>query len=202
MSVLSTHLSSSHTFSKLPQRSITLVQGLGVKGDAHAGKKTQHEYYIKVDRRKGALRDNIRQVHLIQSELFDEEGFCGEDGQRLYPGQMGENITTVGVDLLALGKGARLRFVEAVADQSKVLDTIIANGTLLSRLIRTSVFAVIQYSASVGTGVLLLLRLSLVFCSFALHISTGKVLGGKSQWSNFQAVEDPVIRSTIISEED
>ena len=143
MSVLATHLSSKHTFVKVPQSSITLLQGLGIKGDVHAGKKTQHEYYIKVDTRKGTLRDNIRQVHLIQSELFDEEGFYGKDGERLRPGQMGENITTIGIDLLALGKGTKLRFVETLGEDREVENSPKTKKTLLGGLLAGSCFVVI-----------------------------------------------------------
>lgn len=59
-----------------------------------------------------ASESNLRQVHLIQSELFDEPDFCGEDGVRIQPGQMGENVTTTAIDLLALSNGTMLRFVD------------------------------------------------------------------------------------------
>ncbi len=136
MSVLATHLSPTHAFTKLPQRSITLLQGLGVKGDVHCGKKTQHEIFIILDKKKGELRDNIRQVHLIQAERFDEEGFCRKDGQRLRPGEMGENITTIGIDLLSLGKGTKLRFVDDVDVSRHAQNTPIARYMLLGRLVQ------------------------------------------------------------------
>lgn len=108
MSVLGVHLSPVHGFSKTSQPSITLLKGLGVKGDCHLGKTTQHLWRLK----SHASEPNLRQVHLIQSELFEEPDFHGEDGVRIQPGQMGENVTTTGIDLLALSNGTKLHFVE------------------------------------------------------------------------------------------
>ena len=133
MSVVATHLSKTHTYIKYPQRSITLLQGWGVKGDAHAGKKTQHLQFITMDKQKGVeLRDNIRQVHLIQSELFDEEGFGDQTGKRLCPGQMGENITTIGIDLLALGKGTKLRFIPS---KPTFLESLVSTSSMAVSLV-------------------------------------------------------------------
>ncbi len=95
----------SHNFSKSPQSSIHLLQGRGVEGDAHAGVRVQH--------RSRLLRfgdaPNLRQVHLIHAELFDELRVRDFD---IRPGQMGENITTRGIDLLGLSAGDRLRLGE------------------------------------------------------------------------------------------
>ena len=135
MSVLATHRSPTYSFFKYPQTSITLLQGLGVEGDIHAGKKARHQIFIELDKKKGVLRDNIRQVHLIQSELFDEEGICAKNGTRLRPGQMGENITTVGIDLLALGKGTKLHFLKSVDDNANVQDQPNTKVALVVRLL-------------------------------------------------------------------
>ena len=108
MSVLSVHLSPGHGFSKTSVPSIKLLKGLGVEGDCHLGKTTQHLWRLK----SHASEPNLRQVHLIQSELLDEPDFHGDDGVRIQPGQMGENISTVGIDLLSLGNGTRLHFVD------------------------------------------------------------------------------------------
>lgn len=108
MSVLSVHLSPEHGFSKTSQPSIKLLKGLGVEGDCHLGTTTQHLWRLK----SHASEPNLRQVHLIQSELLEEPDFHGDDGVRIQPGQMGENISTVGVDLLSLGNGTRLHFVD------------------------------------------------------------------------------------------
>ena len=100
--VIAVSCSARHTFSKPNQPSIKLKEGIGVDGDAHAGKKVKHRYLANKD----PARPNILQVHLIQAELFDELkaiGFAVE------PGQLGENITTRGVDLLALPTGTKLR---------------------------------------------------------------------------------------------
>ena len=82
-----------------------LVPGLGVEGDAHSGKTVQHLSRVRRD----PTRPNLRQVHLIHSELHDE---LRGRGFEVMPGQMGENITTRGVDLLALPAGTRLRLGE------------------------------------------------------------------------------------------
>ena len=108
MSVHSVHLSPGHGFSKTSVPSIKLLKGLGVEGDCHLGKTTQHLWRLK----SHASEPNLRQVHLIQSELLDEPDFHGDDGVRIQPGQMGENISTVGIDLLSLGNGTRLHFVD------------------------------------------------------------------------------------------
>ncbi len=92
---------SGHHFSKTPARSIRLVAGLGVEGDGHAGATFQHISRMK----KNPTQPNLRQVHLIHAELFDE--FAGRFGP-LAPGDMGENILTRKIDLLALPTGARL----------------------------------------------------------------------------------------------
>lgn len=115
MSVLGVHLSPEHGFSKTSQPSITLLKGLGVEGDCHLGKTTQHLWRLK----DHASEPNLRQVHLIQSELFNEPDFHGEDSVRIQPGQMGENVTTTGIDLLALGNGTKLRFVDKKHTQAK-----------------------------------------------------------------------------------
>jgi len=84
-----------HTFSKQPQVMIELIEGLGVKGDAHAGATVKHRSRVRAD----ASQPNLRQVHLIHSELHQELEAKGFD---VKPGDMGENITTAGIDLLAL----------------------------------------------------------------------------------------------------
>ena len=81
---------------------IRLVPGLGVDGDVHAGATVRHRSRMRADPKQ----PNLRQVHLIGAELHDE---LRERGFDLAPGQMGENVTTRGVDLLALPAGARLR---------------------------------------------------------------------------------------------
>jgi MOSC domain-containing protein YiiM len=92
-------------FSKPPCDRIDLVEGLGVDGDAHSGTTVQHLYLKKKD----PTVANKRQVHLMHAELFDElEG----KGFTVGPGDIGENITTRGIDLLALPCGTRLTIGE------------------------------------------------------------------------------------------
>ena len=116
MSVLGVFLKPEHDFSKTSQSSITLLKGLGVEGDCHLGQTTQHLWRMA----KHASEPNLRQVHLIQSELFDEPDFHGEDGVRIQPGEMGENISTTGIDLLALSQGTRLHFVDQRLTQAAI----------------------------------------------------------------------------------
>ncbi|HTL83777.1 MAG TPA: MOSC domain-containing protein [Acidimicrobiia bacterium] len=90
-----------HTFSKAPQGRITLIAGLGVDGDAHAGTTVKHRSRVARD----PSQPNLRQVHLIAGELHDELRALGVD---VDAGQMGENITTRGLDLLGLPTGTRM----------------------------------------------------------------------------------------------
>lgn len=96
-----------HTFSKQNQPSITLLAGLGVEGDAHAGVTVQHRSRVAAD----PTQPNLRQVHLIHAELHDE---LRAAGFTIASGQLGENITTQGIDLLGLPTGARLYIGAAV----------------------------------------------------------------------------------------
>ena len=91
-----------HTFSKGAQDAIRLVAGIGVDGDAHSGTTVKHRSRV----RKDPSQPNLRQVHLIHSELHDE---LRERGFDVAPGDMGENVTTRGVDLLSLSTGTLLR---------------------------------------------------------------------------------------------
>jgi MOSC domain-containing protein YiiM len=95
-------LNRSHTFSKSNALSIRLIEGLGVEGDAHSGKTVKHRSRLN----QVPLPPNLRQVHLIHSELFDELRSKGFD---VAAGQLGENITTRGIELLKLPTGALLR---------------------------------------------------------------------------------------------
>ncbi len=91
-----------HRFSKQLVSEISIVAGQGVEGDAHKGVTVKHRSRVKVD----PTQPNLRQVHLIQAELFDE---LTEKGFDIAPAQLGENITTRGIDLLALPKSAILK---------------------------------------------------------------------------------------------
>jgi MOSC domain-containing protein YiiM len=93
--------SPAHGFSKPVEAEIKLLAGLGVEGDAHAGVTVKHRSRAAVD----PSQPNLRQVHLIPAELHAELAAAGFD---VAPGAMGENITTAGIDLLALPTGTRL----------------------------------------------------------------------------------------------
>ncbi len=93
--------STSHTFTKLNQESIQLLAGLGVEGDSHMGNTVKHRSRVAVD----PTQPNLRQVHLIHAETHAE---LQASGFMVSPGEMGENITTRGIDLLDLPTGTRL----------------------------------------------------------------------------------------------
>ncbi len=99
--VVAVSCSATHTFSKTGRESIRLLAGLGVEGDAHLGETVKHRSRVAQD----PSQPNLRQVHLIHAELHDELRTRGFD---VAPGDMGENITTRGIDLLGLPVGARL----------------------------------------------------------------------------------------------
>lgn len=90
-----------HHFSKRAALSIRLIAGEGVEGDAHRGVTVQHRSRVAAD----PTQPNLRQIHLIQGELFED---LTARGFAVQPGDLGENVTTRGIDLLALPTGARL----------------------------------------------------------------------------------------------
>jgi MOSC domain-containing protein YiiM len=100
-SVLAVSARGGHHFSKTPALSIRLLTGMGVAGDAHMGETVKHRSRVRRD----PTQPNLRQVHLIHAELFEElrgKGFV------VQPADLGENVTTAGIDLLALPSGTRL----------------------------------------------------------------------------------------------
>jgi MOSC domain-containing protein YiiM len=99
--VTAVSLSKGHRFSKPNAMEIRLLTGLGVAGDAHSGATVKHRSRVAKD----PTQPNLRQVHLLHEELFDE---LRGKGFRVTPGDMGENVTTRGVDLLGLPAGTRL----------------------------------------------------------------------------------------------
>lgn len=104
--VTAVSLRKGHHFSKINAMSIRLLRGLGVDGDAHMGETVKHRSRVAKD----PNQPNLRQVHLLHEELFEElrpKNFI------VRPGDMGENVTTRGVDLLALPAGTRLHLGES-----------------------------------------------------------------------------------------
>ena len=128
--VIAVSLSSTHTMAKKNQDSIRLLPGLGVEGDAHLGETVQHRSRVARD----PSQPNLRQVHLIHSELHDEllaAGFA------VTPGLMGENITTRGLDLLALPTGTLL----TLGDTAKIQVTGLRNPCIQLNRIQSGLMA-------------------------------------------------------------
>lgn len=90
-----------YSFTKPNRDRITLLAGLGVEGDIHAGVTVKHRSRVAQD----PTQPNLRQVHLIHEELFTE---LRESGFSVAPGELGENLTTRGLDLLGLPVGTLL----------------------------------------------------------------------------------------------
>jgi len=105
-SVVSVSASHAHSFSKPCVEAIELIPGVGVRGDAHGGATVRHRSRV----RKDPTAPNLRQVHLLHRELFDE---LATKGFVVGPGDIGENVLTAGVELLGLPVGTRLRLGEA-----------------------------------------------------------------------------------------
>jgi MOSC domain-containing protein YiiM len=101
--VISVNRNDEYSFSKPARDQIVLLAGLGVDGDVHAGVTVKHRSRVAAD----PTAPNLRQVHLIHAELHDELRAHGFD---VAAGQLGENVTTRGVDLLGLPRGTVLRF--------------------------------------------------------------------------------------------
>ncbi|WP_232837018.1 MOSC domain-containing protein [Lentzea terrae] len=102
--------SDEYTFTKPVRESITLLAGLGVEGDVHQGVTVKHRSRVAQD----PTQPNLRQVHLMHAELFDE---LRDKGFTVEPGQIGENVTTRGIDLLGLPTGTLLHLgPEAVVE--------------------------------------------------------------------------------------
>ena len=101
-SVSAVSSSGTYTFTKPNRADITLVAGLGVEGDVHAGTTVKHRFRMEKD----PSQPNLRQVHLLHEELFEEVRAAGFE---VAAGELGENVTTRGIDLLGLPVGTRLR---------------------------------------------------------------------------------------------
>ena len=103
--VVSVSRSARHRFSKEPVEEIRLLAGLGVDGDAHCGALVKHRYKVRQD----PTQANLCQVHLLAEELLEE--LAGR-GFLVAAGEMGENVTTSGIELLELPTGTRLKIGE------------------------------------------------------------------------------------------
>ena len=159
--------SSSHTFSKSAEDRIRLLAGLGVEGDAHLGPRVQHRSRVARD----PSQPNLRQVHLLHAELHDE---LRQAGFTVGAGQMGENITTRGVDLLALPTGTRLHLgdtalveVTGLRNPCSQLDTfrpglmaaVLARDELGNLIRKAGVMAIVLATGDVQAGYPILVEL-------------------------------------------
>ncbi|KAL3688171.1 hypothetical protein R1sor_014480 [Riccia sorocarpa] len=141
-SVTAVSLSKGNPVIKGNQKSIRLISGGGVAGDDHCGEKVQHIYSKKVN----PDQPNLRQVHLIHSELHDELKTAGFN---VGPGQMGENVTTRGVDLLSLPLGTRLHI-----GSGAILEvTGIRNACSKLNIIQKGLLKAVQYPDGQGNMV-------------------------------------------------
>jgi MOSC domain-containing protein YiiM len=157
--VAALHRSADHTFSKETAESIELVAGLGVRGDAHMGARVKHRSRVKLD----PTQPNLRQVHLIASETLTE---ANDAGFEVAPGDLGENITTVGLDLIRLPVGTTLRIGDALLALTGLRNPCVqidafaeglqgqmlgrdADGTLVRK---TGVMSVVLRGGTVSTG--------------------------------------------------
>jgi MOSC domain-containing protein YiiM len=158
--ILAVSRSATHSLSKSGQLAIRLIAGLGVADDAHAGVTVQHRSRVARD----PSQPNLRQVHLIHTELHEE---LRQRGFNVVAGQMGENITTQGIDLLGLPTGTRLRLgdealieITGLRNPCKQLETIQrglmaavldrdANGELIRK---AGVMAIVLVSGAVRLG--------------------------------------------------
>ena len=128
-----------HSMSKPAVAAIRLLAGLGVEGDAHLGETVKHRSRVARD----PSQPNLRQVHLIHTELHDELRAAGFS---VSAGQMGENVTTCGVDLLGLPTGARLHLgdtavveVTGLRNPCVQLDQIQRGDAAVSRVARDQI---------------------------------------------------------------
>ena len=140
--VVSVSRDDQHHFSKPMVSSIRLLAGLGVEGDAHAGATVQHRYAKK----KNPSAPNLCQVHFLPTELFDD---LEPTGYSVAPGELGENVTTVGIDLMTLSLGTRLHLgAEAVVLITGMRSPCsLINGYqngLMKELVRTDADGIVQ----------------------------------------------------------
>ncbi|GGW54999.1 MOSC domain-containing protein [Streptomyces xantholiticus] len=122
-----------YSFTKGNRDRITLLAGLGVEGDVHAGVTVKHRSRVVQD----PTQPNLRQVHLIHEELFAE---VGAEGFEVKPGDLGENVTTRGMDLLGLPVGTRLHIgdeavVEVTGRRNPCLQIDIFQAGLLKQVV-------------------------------------------------------------------
>ena len=140
MHVVAVHASTEHSFSKSTLDEIELVRDRGVRGDAHFGATVKHRSRVAVD----PGQPNLRQIHLLQEELLRE---LSGRGFSVSPGQLGENITTSGIDLLTLSVGTQLR----MGNESLVEITGLRNPCAQIEAFQSGLLAAVLDRAADGT---------------------------------------------------
>jgi len=158
--VLAVARDEAHRFSKQPAGELKLLAGLGIEGDAHQGVTVQHRSRVKTH----PDEPNLRQVHLIHSELLQE---LEAQGFAVRPGDLGENVTTTGVDLLSLPTGTRLAIgAEVVLEvtglrnpcsqierfQTGLLAAVIGRGPDGAVIRKTGVMSVVRAGGAIRPG--------------------------------------------------
>lgn len=158
--VVAVHCRAGHAFSKDSVQAIELVAGHGVTGDAHFGTTVKHRSRVARD----PTQPNLRQVHLMHAELFTE---LASQGLHVLPGQMGENITTADLDLLALPEGTVLSLgsqaqvqvtglrnpcAQIEAFMPGLLAAVLGRGPDGSLVRKAGVMAIVLRSGTVGPG--------------------------------------------------
>lgn len=141
-----------HRFSKQRAAELRVLAGLGIEGDAHRGATVKHRSRVRAD----PTQPNLRQVHLIHAELFGE---LERQGFAVGPADLGENITTDGVDLLALPRGALLR----IGEQAVLEVTGLRNPCAQIERFRPGLLAAVLHKGTDGklvrkTGVMSVVR--------------------------------------------
>ena len=158
--ILAVSTSRGHHFSKQPALRIRLLEGLGVEGDAHAGTTVKHRSRVRVD----PTQPNLRQVHLLHAEAFDE---LRPLGFNLAPGAIGENVTTSGIDLLALPRGTLLHLgatsvvevtglrnpcVQLDNFQKGLMAAFLGRDTDGRLLLKAGIMAIVRAGGDIGPG--------------------------------------------------
>jgi len=154
------HLSPKHSFSKQPQQEVTLIEGIGVEGDAHSGETVKHRSRVRYD----PTQPNLRQVHLLHSEVLTE---LADKDFEVSPGDIGENVTTSGVDLLALPRdtvlwlgdtaavrltGLRNPCVQLDRFQDGLMDALLDKDDEGKLIRKAGVMSVVLYGGTVRVG--------------------------------------------------